>query len=322
MYAAGYGLRTGDITGNIIVKSDFTHNALLADADGKYSNAHNEQVLDSGATIHLTGNLSLLFGIEDTMRTVTLVLADGHRIDINTFGRLMIDDRMFVTNVGYVPRMKTTLISVSEIMRGDLKVVFVDKGASVLTPKDEPITHWRQVGGLFIHQLPKTPIPISYFATNAKQFDYILWNRIKKGDTGEPEPVPEPAPRTHTIGKKSKKKNLVTTHKGNKHDQRPRSPTPTATPKPTAVTPTPAPVVTPAATTTTPTATSHKPNNKTITVQKGTTFREDAMRHAVGQRSTRSTPVLPAPVPALASITASIPAAANFIQSFHKRTQY
>jgi hypothetical protein len=242
------GTGNSDTAGQLVVHSTpELEKVLLADAAGKYTGAELEQVLDSGASIHLTGNYDLLFNIETTKRTVTLILADGHRIEVTTFGTMMVTDTMYLTNVGYVPKMRTTLVSVSEIMKGDFSVVFKGDNATIMTPVNEEVTSWRKEGGLFIAQLPKKSIPPSTWAKKGVKFTFHIWNKVKKGDLGDglpppPPPSPPAGTRRKITKKDPKNKPIVTTTKT--PPNKPASKPPTTS----------TPAATPAATTDTSTA--------------------------------------------------------------------
>lgn len=159
-----------------------------------YKNANRELVLDSGASMHLTGCKDLLFDVTTGERSVTLILADGHRLNITTFGKIMITDDMFITNVGYVAGMRTTLVAVSPITKGGFDVLIRDKNATIVTPPGGrnggvEVTNWVQSGGLFIATLPRKGIKATTWAKKSKVFDLVLWNRIRKGETGDDKPV-------------------------------------------------------------------------------------------------------------------------------------
>ena len=312
---------TGTTTGTTnCASAHLVSTALLANADGTYTDADRELVLDCGATMHLTGNPNILFKLEKSKRTVTLVLADGHHITVNTFGRIMINSNVFITNVGYVKGMRTTLVSLAVLVRAGFEFDFSTTGAEMVTPKGKGVKYgglvaasWKAAGNLYIAKLPRNKLygfDRTYWSTNADSFNVQLWYKIHSGDTGEP-PVPPDAPATPANSEAEFKEELKRKQKNMKGKK---------TAAVITIDDTGAPPVPPVTSDATPTATStatankrkslFKKTNKTVTIA-GTTNLPLA--------TSRSPP--PASTPAPPSILSTPTVNANYVLHHHNKNK-
>lgn len=70
-----------------------------------------EMILDTGASHHMTGNLSLLVNITP-ISACSVGFADGSKTILECIGLFRISDRIILRDVLYVPDLNCTLLSV------------------------------------------------------------------------------------------------------------------------------------------------------------------------------------------------------------------
>lgn len=88
-----------------------------------YSATHsNEYVLDSGASSHMAGDLSLLH--ETKSKKCVITVANGQQLNSEVIGKTFISPELTLNNVLYVPNLAKNLMSVSEITKNGYVVVF------------------------------------------------------------------------------------------------------------------------------------------------------------------------------------------------------
>lgn len=111
--------------------------------------------VDSGATSHLSGNRSVFIEV-DKSRTGLLSLANSSSTKIAgkgtvQFSTLVSGDEKKITlsNVSYVPDLRTSLLSVAKITDHGFDVLFKRKGGAVLDENGEIVMHAERMGDLY-----------------------------------------------------------------------------------------------------------------------------------------------------------------------------
>lgn len=101
--------------------------------NGSTMGAATQFILDSGATIHATGNVSLFRGrlipIPEQEGSGILV-ANGDRLAVNGIGHVVMEN-FSVSNVLYVPGLTRNIISVSRLAKLDYSVEFNSCGCTI-----------------------------------------------------------------------------------------------------------------------------------------------------------------------------------------------
>ena len=84
-------------------------------------------IIDTGAYHHMTGSLKLLCNVK-TVITCPVGLPDGKEVMAEKKGNIVLDGRLKLTNVLYVPSLNCNLISVSQLIEeSDCIIQFTDK---------------------------------------------------------------------------------------------------------------------------------------------------------------------------------------------------
>ncbi|XP_047098465.1 uncharacterized protein LOC124712214 [Schistocerca piceifrons] len=119
------------------------------------SNRDMEWILDSGASVHIVKDKSLLYDIKyKTQLGISAV--DGNKLQCHLAGKLDLhvsvngeSDMVTAHNVHYVKNVATNLLSVGEIVRKGNTVTFDMQGARVISESGEVIAIASNERGIF-----------------------------------------------------------------------------------------------------------------------------------------------------------------------------
>nr|KYP32416.1 hypothetical protein KK1_046919 [Cajanus cajan] len=75
---------------------------------------HSEWIIDTGASSHMTTNLSLLCGLRDVVGCLVR-LPDGKQLMANKEGTVTLDGGLKVETVLYVPTLSCNMLSISQL---------------------------------------------------------------------------------------------------------------------------------------------------------------------------------------------------------------
>nr|GFB25116.1 hypothetical protein [Tanacetum cinerariifolium] len=96
---------------NLVKTQKLGHTEKLSSKNVNY-----ERIVESGASHHMTGCLSLLTNVQDIVP-----IPDELPLDIETFavkkGTMRLTDNTFHTNVLFIPKMRCTIISIKCLMK-------------------------------------------------------------------------------------------------------------------------------------------------------------------------------------------------------------
>nr|KYP43275.1 hypothetical protein KK1_035276 [Cajanus cajan] len=92
---------------------------------------HSEWIIDTGASSHMTGNLSLLCGLRDVVGC-PVRLPDGKQLMTNKEGTMTLDGGLKVENVLYVPTLSYNLLPISQLTNETNCVVYFTNNLCVM----------------------------------------------------------------------------------------------------------------------------------------------------------------------------------------------
>nr|XP_016473998.1 PREDICTED: uncharacterized protein LOC107795808 [Nicotiana tabacum] len=96
---------------------------------------NNPWILDTGATQHMTYDISLLHDTKELSRPVYVNLPNGYKVKAIGIGKLLIPPNLILINVLYVPSFKHSLISVQQLCTQlDCLLIFSKFGCYIHAP--------------------------------------------------------------------------------------------------------------------------------------------------------------------------------------------
>lgn len=138
---------------------------------------HNDWYIDSGASAHMTRDRSLLKNVRVSSKK-SVVVANNHSIKIECMGDIEQkaddDSVLIIKDVQYIPELCTNLLSVSQIVKHDNKVVFTKDGCKIFDRNGQVISTGKLENNMF-----KLDFTISQGDSvfSAKVNDFWLWHR-------------------------------------------------------------------------------------------------------------------------------------------------
>ncbi|KAM0827124.1 hypothetical protein ACQ4PT_068398 [Festuca glaucescens] len=118
-------------------------------------------IIDSGATVHATGNRALLSWFRNIPagRGHVIRVANGDPVPIRGIGAVVIPDRVTLNHVLFVPGLTKNIVSVSRLLELGYRVIFTGQGFSVTDAgTGELVGQGRLVEGLFVIDFLQVPL--------------------------------------------------------------------------------------------------------------------------------------------------------------------
>ncbi|GKU93614.1 hypothetical protein SLEP1_g7191 [Rubroshorea leprosula] len=123
--------------------ADSSHALLMVTAVGETPNFHT-WFLDTGCTNHMSGKRELFADLDESFRT-KVKFADDRTIPITGKGRILINlkngDHKYISDVFYVPGMKSNLLSVGQLLEKGYVMSLRDDQFSILDEQEQGIKH-------------------------------------------------------------------------------------------------------------------------------------------------------------------------------------
>jgi hypothetical protein len=109
-------------------------------ADGDQD--HDDWVLDTGASNHMTGRREALASLDTTVRG-TVWFGDGSLVEIEGIGSVMLQSKAqghkVLIEVYYIPKLKSNIVSLGQLEEGGCKVVIEDGFCNVYDVERAPV---------------------------------------------------------------------------------------------------------------------------------------------------------------------------------------
>ncbi|KAL2939779.1 Copia protein [Bienertia sinuspersici] len=84
-------------------------------------------IIDSGASDHMVGNKELMWNLNDLNKPIQVRLPDGSLRKVNKIGTVVVNEKLKLRNVFYLPDFKHNLMSVSKLIEEQGLMINFDK---------------------------------------------------------------------------------------------------------------------------------------------------------------------------------------------------
>jgi len=127
---------TGEHVGDVFMQGDGNGGSSTNNSRNNQSSDHaaidimKPFILDSGASFHATGDLTLFSSLEDTTTDMSLCTANGSMLDIIGQGTVQ-HDNIALHGVLLVPELDVNIVSVSKLVELDYTVEFTGTGCFI-----------------------------------------------------------------------------------------------------------------------------------------------------------------------------------------------
>lgn len=143
-------------------------------------NSADDWYFDSGATSHMCKNDEHLKNKRESIKK-TITVANSEKMNVQCIGDIVrtvetVDDtnKIIIKNVQYVPEICVNLLSVSQMVKSDNKVVFTKKGCTVYNINNKIIATGSLINGLFKLNMISSDAALSVTNDN---HNVKLWHR-------------------------------------------------------------------------------------------------------------------------------------------------